>query len=126
MEELEIRRAAGTYAEERYRRGRKSWRRRMVFPAAVRLLPPCLMCLVIAVWFGGSFFWFIVGATWGLGLAMFLLVWLQPSNEVLKWGIGAEGERRTAKALASLERDGWDVRHDIQTSRGNIDHLVRG
>jgi hypothetical protein len=98
----------------------------MVAPITLQFLPLCLLCLGIAAYFGGSLLWFVAGGMSGLALAMFLLVWWRPSNAVLNWGIGAEGERRTAKALAPLVRDGWGVDHDLQRSHGNIDHLVRG
>jgi hypothetical protein len=46
----------------------------------------------------------------------------------LAWRRGAQGERRTARLLASLERRGWAVLHDlaIPGSPANIDHLVVG
>lgn len=39
---------------------------------------------------------------------------------------GAEGERRTARLLNDLAREGWTVRHDLAVpgSNANIDHLV--
>ncbi|MDX3239389.1 nuclease-related domain-containing protein [Streptomyces sp. ME03-5709C] len=39
---------------------------------------------------------------------------------------GAEGERRTARLLAALAREGWTVRHDLALPRGraNVDHLL--
>jgi hypothetical protein len=41
---------------------------------------------------------------------------------------GAAGERRTARFLAGLERQGWAVLHDLAVpgSQANIDHLVIG
>ena len=38
------------------------------------------------------------------------------------------GERRTARLLAGLERQGWAVQHDLAVpgSRANLDHLVIG
>jgi hypothetical protein len=46
----------------------------------------------------------------------------------LAWRRGAAGERRTARLLAPLERQGWVVLHDLAVpgSRAILDHLVIG
>jgi hypothetical protein len=36
------------------------------------------------------------------------------------------GEKRTAKVLRALERDGWHVAHDLPSRYGNRDHVVVG
>jgi hypothetical protein len=61
-----------------------------------------------------------VAAGWGL--------WFRPSPEAIAWRQGAAGERRTARLLDPLERQGWVVLHDlaVSSSRANIDHLVIG
>jgi Nuclease-related domain len=50
----------------------------------------------------------------------------QPRRQSL--AAGAVGERRTARLLARLERQGWVVLHDLAVpgSRANLDHLVIG
>jgi fatty acid desaturase len=47
----------------------------------------------------------------------------RPSADILAWRRGAAGERRTARLLASLERRGWAVLHDlaIPGTQANID-----
>jgi hypothetical protein len=47
----------------------------------------------------------------------------RPSADILAWRRGAAGERRTARLLASLERHGWAVLHDLAVpdSRANVD-----
>jgi hypothetical protein len=52
----------------------------------------------------------------------------RPSPEARAWRRGAVGERRTARLLGRLERDGWAVLHDLAVpgSRANIDHLLIG
>jgi Nuclease-related domain len=52
----------------------------------------------------------------------------RPSPDTVAWRRGAAGERRTARVLATLEREGWAVLHDLAVprSRANIDHLVIG
>jgi Nuclease-related domain len=52
----------------------------------------------------------------------------RPSLDAVAWRRGAAGERRTARVLAALERQGWAVLHDLAVprSRANLDHLVIG
>jgi hypothetical protein len=52
----------------------------------------------------------------------------RPSPEARAWRRGAVGERRTARLLGPLERQGWAILHDLALpgSRANIDHLVIG
>jgi hypothetical protein len=61
-----------------------------------------------------------VAAGWGLRF--------QPSLDAIAWRRGAAGERRTARLLGPLERQGWVVLHDlaIPGRRANLDHLVIG
>jgi Nuclease-related domain len=61
-----------------------------------------------------------VAAGWGLRF--------QPSPDAVTWRRGAVGERRTARLLGPLERQGWAVLHDLAlpASQANIDHLVIG
>jgi hypothetical protein len=61
-----------------------------------------------------------VAAGWGLRF--------QPSPDAVAWRRGAAGERRTARLLGPLERQGWVVLHDLAVlgSQANIDHLVIG
>jgi hypothetical protein len=57
-------------------------------------------------------------------VAMFTLG--DPPGYIAKWGVGAEGERRTARALRPLLRKGWTVAHDVQRSHENFDHVLVG
>jgi len=61
-----------------------------------------------------------VAAGWGLRF--------RPSPDAVAWRRGVVGERRTARLLSPLERQGWAVLHDLALpgSRANIDHLVIG
>jgi hypothetical protein len=56
-----------------------------------------------------------VAAGWGLRF--------QPSSDTVAWRRGAVGERRTARLLGRLERQGWVVLHDLAVpqSRANLD-----
>ncbi len=71
-----------------------------------------LAALVAGVALGGS----IAVSAWGR----------RPAIEA--WGRGAEGERRTARALAPLEREGFVMLHDrrLPGARWNVDHIVIG
>jgi hypothetical protein len=52
----------------------------------------------------------------------------RPSPEAVAWRRGAVGERRTARLLGPLERQGWAVLHDLALpgSQANLDHMVIG
>jgi hypothetical protein len=65
------------------------------------------------------------------GLAAVVAGWglrFKPSPNAVAWRRGAAGERRTARLLHPLERQGWVVLHDLAVpgSRANLDHLVIG
>jgi hypothetical protein len=61
-----------------------------------------------------------MAAGWGLRF--------RPSPDATAWRRGAAGERRTARLLSPLERQGWAVLHDLAVpgSRANLDHLAIG
>jgi hypothetical protein len=68
-----------------------------------------------------------------LGLAAAALVgWrlrFRPSEQACTWRRGAHGERRTARLLDRLTRDGYVVFHDLAVpgnASANVDHLVIG
>jgi hypothetical protein len=67
-----------------------------------------------------------------VGLAVAVLVaWrlrFRPSEQVSAWQRGADGERRTARLLDRLTRNGYVAFHDlaIPGSPANVDHLVIG
>ena len=116
---------AGRYAEKRYRRGRRSWRRSTRRLLAVGCGPFIAAGLVVLVvdkhflpWAGGVLF--------GAFIAIWIAIRDTPPRYVEKWQAGAEGERKTARALRRLERTGWTVRHDVQRRYGNYDHIALG
>ena len=43
-----------------------------------------------------------------------------------RWDRGATGEEKVGALLAPLVDDGWHVIHDLDTGRGNIDHVLVG
>jgi Nuclease-related domain len=60
------------------------------------------------------------GMSWGLRFRV--------SGDARAWRLGAKGERRTARILARLGRDGFVAFHDLAVpgSPANVDHLVIG
>jgi hypothetical protein len=59
------------------------------------------------------------------------LAWLprfRPSDQARTWQRGGQGERRTARLLDRLTRDGYVIFHDLAVpgSDANVDHLVIG
>lgn len=116
---------AELYAEERYRRGHRSWRRSARRPLAVSGGPFIVGGLVVLVVDGHLLSW-AGGAVFGLFTAIWIVIRETPPRYVEKWQEGAEGERKTARALRRLERKGWTVRHDVQRRHGNYDHIAVG
>jgi hypothetical protein len=90
--------------------------------------------LVVAAGLLGQVLAAQAGLPWArlLGLATAALVaWrlrFRPSEQVRAWRRGAAGERRTARLLKRLTRDGYVVFHDLAVpgSPANVDHLVIG
>jgi hypothetical protein len=118
---------AGLYAQGKYQRGLKAYRRRMRGPLLHVVVPMFL------------FFWAVVltrrldrwsvaaGAMATSAIALIMFVRDDPPQHVANWKRGAEGERKTEKALRRLERKEWVVEHDVQRDgRANLDHVVRG
>src|SRR5215210_3581551 len=95
------RKQAGRSADERFQAGLALWRtrRRRAFAVvgAVCLLPAAVVYFAaptpwrtIALFLGGAFF------------GMLAFAWDSPPEFIESWRRGAEGERRTAKALRPL------------------------
>lgn len=118
--------AAGEYADSRYRRGLRRWRRRSIRALAPGLVTLNLVSLALAFLRGGAGIWFLAGAVVGGTVTGLLIVWDRPEDSVLNWGRGAEAERATEAAVAPLLEEGWRAKHDLQLRRGNIDHLLAG
>ncbi len=117
--------APGGYASHRYRAGLRSWRRRVVARFALLLAPVCVVAFVVG-FVNGDPSSFTAGMVFGAIVALVMMAADSPPHYVERWGIGADAERRTARALRALERRGWSVVHDVPTHRGNLDHVVVG
>jgi hypothetical protein len=116
---------AGTSAENKFKERRRAWRRRIWWAF------PLVAALEIAVGLGFTFAFhpphvaFYVGFTFGATVGMLVALADSPPHHIERWRTGAEGEKATAKALKKLPR-GWELVHDIDIGRGNVDHVVVG
>ena len=116
---------AGAFAERRYKRGLRSWRttNRRLFAAACG---PLAVVGLAAVMVDRHFVAWIGGLVAGAAMALWVSLRDTPPRYVEKWHDGAEGERKTEKALKPLERAGWRVFHDVENGHGNYDHIAVG
>jgi Nuclease-related domain len=125
---IAVRRArAGRYAQQRYKRAYKAYRRRMRAPLLICVLPMYGFFLYVVATHKLDV-WTTAAVTVGAG-ATWLIMFVRDDapQHILNWRRGAEGERKTEKALRKLERAGWTVEHDLQQEgRANVDHIVRG
>jgi hypothetical protein len=118
--------SAGEFAEERFRARRRAWWRRVwwVFPVLAAFE------VAVAVGVGAlvqpkhlAFYW---GFGLGIAVAMVVILADSPPHHVERWRQGFQGEKATAKALRRLVAKGWVLVNDIDTGRGNIDHVIVG
>jgi hypothetical protein len=116
---------AGAYAQRRYRRGLRAWRTRTRLIIAVVFGPFIALGLVGLIVAGHWAAW-IAGMVFGVGAGAIIAVRESPPGYIENWQVGAEGERKTEKALQALERPPWLVVHDVEHPRGNYDHIVVG
>jgi hypothetical protein len=116
---------AGLYAEKRYQRGRRSLRRSTRRVLTISCGPFIAAGLVVLVLDGHLLSW-AGGALFGVFIGIWIAIRETPPRYIEKWQVGAEGERKTARALRRLERKGWTVRHDVQRRYGNYDHIAVG
>ena len=69
---------------------------------------------------------FVLGALAGGLYVGWLTLRESVPPHIENWWRGAEGERKTERALRPLERSGWVVAHDLQARYGNVDHFLVG
>jgi hypothetical protein len=116
-------RSPGAYAEARYKRGLSNYRRR-ARPIFALIFGPFILAGFALLLINGHVFPWLAGAMTGA----FAMAWIalrdEPPAYIANWREGAEGERKTAKALKSLQRSGFRVFHDVQSRHGSYDHIV--
>ncbi len=71
-----------------------------------------------------SGFW--TGIALGAGAGAALALFDTPPAHVERWRTGSDGEKATARRLRPLLKRGWVLYNDIETERGNIDHILIG
>ena len=112
-----------------------TWRRARAaeWAAWTRTLPWRMAAIVVAGVLGGLLGSLLAPRSGLLlgGLAVITAGWalrFRPSLDAGAWRRGAVGERRTARLLGPLEREGWAILHDLAVpgSRANLDHLAIG
>jgi hypothetical protein len=114
---------AGGYAHSRYRRGLRNWRSRSR-PLLALFLGPFVVGGLAGLVVEGNVAAWIAGAAFGVGLGVWMVMRDSPPAYIENWQVGAEGERKTAKALARLDGRRWLVVHDVECARGNYDHIA--
>jgi hypothetical protein len=80
---------------------------------------------VVLILEGHELTW-IAGAITGAFTGAWLVMRDEPPAYIEHWREGAEGERKTAKALKPLQRSGLRVVHDVKARYGNYDHVAVG
>lgn len=119
------RKQAGRSAEARFQEGLTRWRKRRgkAFAAlSAVFLAPAVLAWAMAPDPWSTIALFLAGAFFG----MLAFAWDSPPEFIESWRRGAEGERKTAKALRPLVRRGWTAVHDLPGKYGNRDHVVVG
>jgi len=116
---------AGTYAQHRYKQGLRNWRSRTRPILATVFGPFILGGLAFLIIERHPWSW-LAGAVTGAFAAGWAIMRDEPPAYIENWHQGAEGERKTAKALKPLERSGLRVVHDVQSRYGNYDHIAVG
>jgi hypothetical protein len=88
--------------------------------------PAIAVATALALWLDKPAWWWGAGLVTGGLTAVAMWALDEPPGYITKWGVGAAGEKRTAKALRPLLREGWRVTHDVQREHENFDHVLVG
>jgi nuclease-like protein len=115
---------AGRAAADRYRQGRRAWRRSDGIKRVRLLAWPLVAVAVTGPALPKPWSWLaaLVGGAFGM---LWLCLRERPPDYVDQWRRGAEGEEKTERALTRLG-PAWSVHHDLQAGYGNWDHVVVG
>lgn len=121
---------AGRGAQHKHEIAIKRWRRRVLKKLRVPFGIVALVLIGLEMADRDLTSWFL-GLALGALIAVYIAVRETPPAHIERWRTGAEGERRTAGALAALRRHGCVLLHDLPDRRsserdlkGNIDHVV--
>jgi hypothetical protein len=116
---------AGGYAERRYARGLAAYRARARLPIAF-VFGPFLITGLAGLLLTGHWLSWSAGVVFGAGIGAVLVLRDTPPPYIDNWRLGAEGERKTERALHGLHHSRWLVLHDVEAAYGNYDHVVVG
>jgi hypothetical protein len=116
---------AGGFAEQRYRRGLGEWRS-WTRPILLICFGPFILAGFVGLVIDRHLFSWGMGLVCGAAAGVWIAVRESPPHYIEKWHDGAEGERKTEKALKKLEKAGVRVVHDVQARYGNYDHIAIG
>jgi Nuclease-related domain len=121
---------AGRSGMRRYKLLARDWRRRTLgrrtsiyFWSLYVVVVAALLAWTPSKWRFGE------GLVFGmLGMAYLMLPDVVMPEHIARWQRGAWGEQKTAKALKSLRKQGWLIRHDLATGyrETNRDHIAVG
>ena len=117
--------AAGAYADKRYKRGLRNYRLRTRWIFRCVFGPVIVAGVAFLILDGHPYTW-LAGMATGAFAAAWSILRDEPPQYIQNWREGAEGERKTAKALKPLKRSGLRVLHDVQRRYGNYDHIATG
>jgi Nuclease-related domain len=101
------------------------WRSR-TRPILLVFFGPFILAGFIGLVFAGHLLSWGMGLICGAAVGAWITMRETPPHYIEKWHDGAEGERKTEKALKKLEKTGLRVVHDIQARYGNYDHIAVG
>jgi hypothetical protein len=118
-------RRAGTYAERRYKQGRRNYRLK-TRPILAGVFGPFILAGCAFLVLEGHPLTWSAGMVTGAVAAGWFILRDEPPAYIEHWREGAEGERKTAAALKPLQRSGLRVVHDVQMPYGNYDHIAVG
>lgn len=122
---------AGRGARAKYDEVSGRWRKR-VFKRVRWVFVGLAVPLIVGTGLAQHRMWiWLFGVALGALMAVYIALRDSPPGYIENWRTGFEGERRTARVLAPLRRDGYVLLHDLvdrrtggQDRKGNIDHVV--
>lgn len=88
------------------------------------VLVPVPVIMVVASLLSPAHQSFYLGTAVGVTMTLPFMLVLATPEHIDRWRRGAEGEKRTARALRPLEPNGWTIIHDLRGARGNRDHVA--
>jgi hypothetical protein len=121
---------AGRGAQAKHNAAARRWRQRVLRKLQLPFGAVAVLLIVLEATNRDLTSWFL-GLALGALIGIYMALRDSPPAHIERWRTGAEGELRTARALAPLRRHGSVLLHDLPDRRssernlkGNIDHVV--